>query len=291
MIFRKFLAIFLLCAWGQFAGATHFFPPQTYLPEENAQMFENNCGLYKLAYDSGEFLKYKVYYNWTAFWVPAGIATFQVKNNNLENKNLLHIVSEGRSLSSYDWFFKVYDVYESYLDPTNHQPFRFVRNVDENGFTIQQQYTFNAAKNNVKIDHEYKLGELKRSNETIAVEPCIQDMVSALYYARCIDFDSYDKGALIPMQVFVDGEPYDISIKYLGKDQIKTDFGKFNCIKISPQLIVGDIFKEEEGMVIWATDDDNKVPLYVESPLRVGKIKAYLIDYKGLKYDLAALKK
>ena len=36
---------------------------------------------------------------------------------------------------------------------------------------------------------------------------------------------------------------------------------------------------------------ENKIPLYIESPVKVGSINAYISGYKGLKYPVSGLMK
>ena len=54
------------------------------------------------------------------------------------------------------------------------------------------------------------------------------------------------------------------------------------------QLGTSEGFSFTDGTVftIWISDDENKIPLYLESPVRIGSINAYLSGYKGLKYPL-----
>ncbi len=42
---------------------------------------------------------------------------------------------------------------------------------------------------------------------------------------------------------------------------------------------------------LWVSDDRNKIPLYIESPVKIGSIQAYISGYKGLKYPVESLVK
>jgi hypothetical protein len=76
---------------------------------------------------------------------------------------------------------------------------------------------------------------------------------------------------------------YNYAIKYLGKEVVKIDAGKFNAIKIRPQVKTGDFFKNEDALTIWVSDDDNHIVLKVESEIFVGAVAMTLTDYKNLK--------
>ena len=82
----------------------------------------------------------------------------------------------------------------------------------------------------------------------------------------------------------MDGKVYYSYIRYLGKEIINSELlGNVRCIKFSPKLVEGTIFKGGEGMVVWVTDDENKIPIYVETPIIVGVIKVKLSGYYGLR--------
>jgi hypothetical protein len=52
-----------------------------------------------------------------------------------------------------------------------------------------------------------------------------------------------------------------------------------------PLVQSGRVFKEEESLTVWISDDDNKIPLSIKASLAVGSIKADLDAFKGLKYS------
>jgi len=121
------------------------------------------------------------------------------------------------------------------------------------------------------------------------VPNCVQDVVSAIFYARNIDFNKYKPEDKIPFTMFMDNEKYDLYIRYLGKETIKTKYGKFRAIKFKPLLVKGTIFEGGEKMLVWVSDDANHLPLRVESPISVGSIKVDMMSYRNLRYPLSSL--
>ena len=119
--------------------------------------------------------------------------------------------------------------------------------------------------------------------------PCVQDVVSAIFYARNIDFNKYKPEDKIPFTMFLDNENYNLYVRYLGKETIKTKYGRFRAIKFKPLLVKGTIFEGGEKMVVWVSDDGNHLPLRVESPISVGSIKVDMMNYKNLRYPLTSL--
>ncbi len=75
----------------------------------------------------------------------------------------------------------------------------------------------------------------------------------------------------------------------MGKENIKTRFGKFHSIKIKPLLVKGTMFEGGEKMNVWVSDDANRLILRIESPITVGSIKVDMMEYKNLRYPLTSL--
>jgi len=136
------------------------------------------CDGKNFAFKSGEELEYKVYYNVSFVYVGAGKVTFTTRLVQHKNRPAWHVVGKGRTFSSYDWFFKVRDQYESYIDTSNMQPLTFIRDVHEGDYT---KY------NKVSFDHEKGIATSK--NGTYNTPKCIQDVISGIYHARNIGFN------------------------------------------------------------------------------------------------------
>jgi hypothetical protein len=236
------------------------------------------CSLRNTSFMAGETLTYKVYYTLAGVYVAAGEANFNVNLEKLISKNVYHITGDGKTYSFYDNFFKVRDKYETFIDTGTLQPLKFIRNVYEGGYKKYENVTFNQAANTaVTNDGVFK------------VPNCVQDVVSAIYYSRNIDFDKYKPDDKIPFSMFLDNETFNLYIRYLGKETVKTKYGKFKAIKFKPLLIKGTIFEGGEKMVVWVSDDQNRIPLRVESPISVGNIKVDMMGYHNLRFPLTSL--
>lgn len=236
------------------------------------------CGLHNTSFRAGESFTLKVYYNLGKIYVGAGEATLSVTNEKLDGKDIYHITAEGKTYRSYDWIFKVRDTYESFIDTATLQPYKFLRNVNEGGYKIL---------NNVVFDHEANTATSAKAKLT--TPRCIQDVISALYYARNIDFNKYKPNDKITFSMYLDDKIYEIYIRYMGKEEVDTRFGKFRAIKFKPLLLKGTAFTGGEQMTVWVSDDENKIPLRIDSPISVGSIKVDMIDYKNLRYAFSSL--
>ncbi|MEI6488127.1 MAG: DUF3108 domain-containing protein [Bacteroidota bacterium] len=243
---------------------------------------QNNCSVTNKTFKTGEQLTFKIYYNWGAIWMAAGEASCAVQSATVAGKPVYHFISYGTTYSKYDWFYKVRDKYESYADSATLRPLRFTREVHEGGNYNFDDYVFNARKNKIYSASRKNKGTTKL--DSINITPCTNDVLTAIYYARCIDFSKYKIKDSIPITFVLDGQNYPSYVRYLGTETIKDEFlGTVRCIKFRPRLIEGTIFKGGEGMTVWVTDDENRMPLYVETPIVIGSIKAYLINYSGLR--------
>ncbi len=106
---------------------------------------------------------------------------------------------------------------------------------------------------------------------------------------RNINFDNYNPGDKINFTMFMDDEVHNLYIRYLGKETVKTRYGKFKSIKFKPLLIKGTIFEGGEKMTVWVSDDGNHLPLRIESPISVGSLKVDMMGYRNLRYPLSAM--
>ena len=230
------------------------------------------------SFGPGEKLIFRVYYNMGFLWITAGNATINVSETEMNGKRTFHILGDGFTAKSYEWFYKVSDRYETYIDEQTMAPVRFLRDVNEGGFTI---------KNDVKFYQSN--GKAVSDTSVFTIPKCTQDLLSAIYFARNIDYSHLNYGDVVPFSLFLDNQVYHLNIKYLGKERITTKMGEYNTIKIVPQVIRGTIFKDEDKLTVWVSDDLNHLPLRVSSPILVGSVKVDLIGYNNLSNPFSSM--
>lgn len=230
------------------------------------------------AFKRGELLKYRIHYG----IIEAAEATLEVKNEtkSIGNRNCLHVVGLGNSKPAWDVFFKVRDRYETYIDEEAIVPWVFIRRVDEGGYIINQNQVYNHNKKTVNSD-----------GKNFNIPQYCQDMLSAFYFARTANYDTLKKGDVITVNAFVDNEIFPLKIKFMGKEAIKSDIGKINCLKFRPIIQKGRIFKDEEDLEIWISDDPNHVPIRAKADILFGSLKIDLTSYSNLANELNLVKK
>lgn len=241
------------------------------------------CSIKNTAFKSGELLTYKVYYNWNFVWIAAGEVTFKV----VDQGDKYYINAKGRTYDSYDWFFKVRDEFKVWIDKETMLPRTSVRKVQEGGYQLYDMMKYDFEKMQIR---SYR-GKTKEKSRKLVydIDHCIHDVLSIFYYVRNKDYEQMKKGTDIPVRIFLDKEKYNLAATYKGKEtkSIK-NLGTYKTIKLMPEVVSGEVFTDTSGMTIWASDDKNRIPLQIESPLSVGSAKAVLKSYKNLRYPVSS---
>lgn len=228
------------------------------------------------AYKSGEWLKFRIHYG----ILNASYATLHLTSDTLDSIPVYHVVGEGKTTGFASIFFKVDDTYESYFGRRNGKPYRFVRKIDEGGYTKDIEIDFNY-KEEMAVLRDNKNGTQKR----IPVHNRIQDLISASYFLRNnYNLEEFKEGDFINLDMLFDDDGvFQFKLKYLGKEVLRTKFGKVECLKFRPLVQSGRVFKEKESLTLWVSNDLNKIPIRIKADLAVGSLKADLEAYNGLR--------
>ena len=228
------------------------------------------------AFSVGERLTFDVKYG----FVTAGVAVMEIPQiKKIATRDVFHVRFNVNSLESFDGLFKVRDRYETYLDVKGLFPWRFEQHIREGNFSRDFSAFFDQRKNSAKT-----------SKGTYKIPPYVNDIVSAFYLARTLNFDSLKVGESFHLENFFKDKVYPLDVVYRGKEKVKVEAGTFNCIMIEPLVVEGGLFKSEGNIIIWLTDDNVKMPVKVKSKILIGSIDAELTSYEGIKPKLAATK-
>ncbi len=229
-----------------------------------------------LPYKTGEQLDFDISYG----GITVGSAEMEILSQERLNQTpVFHIIAKGRTSRFFDFFFKVRDVYETYLDTLNIRPVKFIRDIHEGDYKKKQLYNFK---------HSESLVFCKDRSYAISLNT--QDMLSAFFYARTFNKKDLKKTNSFFIPIFMDEEIYLLEILYLYNQKIKTKFGKINCMVFKPKMQQGRVFEDGEDMKIWISDDKNRLLVKVEAKILVGTIKALLVGCQKVKYPLSISK-
>ena len=223
----------------------------------------------------GEVLKYKLKYG----FITAAEATIKVLNSDLkfDNKPTYNLVVDARTSGTFDIFYKIRDHYDSYIDKVDLTPYFYQENVKEASYKRQDKARF------------YQDTKKVVSNRGTFTAPTNQtfDLVSAYYFSRSLDIAKLKIGEQFKLNYFLGDEIHQLQIKYVGKEVVKSKLGNIRCLKFSPSIEPGRIFRKDSSLYLWITDDGNRVPVKAQVEIIVGAVTMEIKSANGLKYPLA----
>ena len=227
-------------------------------------------------FQENEFLEFKIKY----LSFNTSTASLKIKKEVLNEKPVYHVIGEGKSSKFLSFFFKIRDRYETYIDTKTYKPYKFVRDINEGGYTKDIIIDFDQTNNKATVnDRKHK------TKKVFDTHADVHDMISSFYYLRnTIDASILKKGDETSLTLFFDNENFPFKLKFLGRETIRTDFGKKNCLLFRPIVMADRVFKEEESLTVWISDDKNKIPVRISAELAVGALTANLSEYRGLKH-------
>lgn len=237
------------------------------------------------SYRDGEILAYKIRYIWGMIKSDVGEATTQVtRHNDSKFGDYYHAVVRGRTYRFYDLLFKVRDLFESKFNTYNGRPYYFHRDILEGKYTMKNTFFFNK-------DYSIQANVQRKSDPVIDTilqgRECTFDLVSLFYFARNLDFSETPVGVNQPLSFAIDNEIFNVYYRYEGREVKKIyGLGTFNTLKFAVKVVAGEVFSGKDEIVLWVTDDENKVPLYFETPIKVGSVTGRLYSFENLKFPL-----
>jgi hypothetical protein len=226
----------------------------------------------------GEKLVYNVYFkSFITGKINAGEIIMEVKNTNrsINGRNTFHVECAGKSKRTFNWFMKVDDKFESYMDEQSLTPLLFIRQTREGHYKKDDHVEF--------LPHQNQAISRKKINK---IPPVVHDILSACYYARTKDFSRMKPGEDFSLPIFFDDSVFTSRIVFHNREVVQTKMGSFNCISFRPMVLTGNVFSNRYPMTVWITDDENKIPLLVRSALILGRIEIELVKSSGLAFPL-----
>lgn len=229
-----------------------------------------------LPFRAGEWFEFRIHYG----WFNASYATLKLSNDTLNQQPVLHAAGIGKTTGLARLFFRVDDYYDTFFDPKTVLPRKFLRNIDEGGYTKNTEIHF---------DHQQGIAHVndkkKKVQENFDIRPTTQDLMSAFYYLRTFyPQEGLTVGDSYALDMFFDKENYVFKLKFLGTESLRTKFGLVSCLKFRPIVQAGRVFREEESVTLWVSNDQNRIPIRLQADLAVGSIKADLNNFSYLKY-------
>lgn len=226
-----------------------------------------------LAFKDGEQLDYHLKYG----IFTAAEANLKIEESGIkfDGKPTYHITVDGRTAGSFDIFFKVRNRYESFIDRSTNLPYYYTENRREGKYRRTDKVLF---------DHENK--KITAQSGVYSFKGQTFDLPSAYYFARNLDLSKTKIGDVFTLQYFSENKVQTLTITYVGKENVSCALGTFNCLKFSPSIEPGRIFKKDSKLYLWITNDGNRIPIKAQVEILVGSVTLEITGAKGLKYPL-----
>ncbi|GAB3172472.1 DUF3108 domain-containing protein [Telluribacter humicola] len=236
--------------------------------------FNGHKAVQNESFIKGERIDYRVHYG----FINAAEAKVEVARSvvSVNNRPCYRVNVTGKTVGAFDMITRVRDQWRSYIDTSAILPHMFYRNIQENNYRKEETVVFN---------HNSNTAFDKDQQKSYKVPNNIHDIISGYFFLRTLDFSRIGVGEVVEVPTFFDGEVYKLRIRYGGKSEVKTKFGKIKVLKLVPFIPDNKLFKGENPMTLWVSDDDNKIPVKAEVELVIGSLDMDIKSYKGLKME------
>lgn len=212
----------------------------------------------------GESLKFSVSYG----FINAGAAYLEVPAiKEWKGRPVFALVARAESNRFFSGIYKVRNRIESYWDSAGHYSWRYAENRREGKHRAQNEIVFDYSKQEARYP----------DGQTFPIPPEVQDALSSFYFTRT---QALPLGGSVYFDYHASRKSVPLEVKVLGRDQVETPAGKFDCVVIEPILKAGGIFKSKGRLVIWLTDDERRMPVLMKSKVLIGSISATLVEVK-----------
>lgn len=235
------------------------------------------------SFNKGEVLEFRCHYG----FFNAGVGKVEVSQKlyKINDRICYKVKVSGKTTGAFDLFLRIRDTWISYIDTASMFPHKSFRNIEEGRYRLNETVYFD------QENHTLEVAEKDEERKFYNVPENVQDIISAYYYLRTLDFDKFNIGDTITMNAFLEDEIYIFKVRYMGKGKVKNKLGKFGAIKLIPVMPENDLFEQGGSIRIWLSDDKNKIPIKIEADMFVGSVELDLKKYKGLRNQLNVIKK
>ena len=243
-----------------------------------------------LAYQAGEKLTFTMHYEWGTIDSDVGTGTVHLDTVRFNGHKAFHCSVYGRTTRFFDLIFKVREDFDAWFTCDGLRPLKFTRDTHEGRYVARNTYIYNWESAEPYIAADVYSSSSGQRNLELPLTPCTYDLPSLFFLARNMDIDTIVPGKKYPMTFAIDDDVYNVYFILFGRETVKVKgLGTVRTIKFAARLVAGEVFNGEEDMMIWISDDDNRIPVKFEAPILVGTASGRLKSYEGLKYPFSSL--
>lgn len=243
-----------------------------------------------VAYCAGEKMSFVLHYRFGIVNADIGVADISLDTLRISGRKCFHCDLYGKTIKIFDRFFRVREDFDSYFTCNGLIPVRFTRDTQEGSYSAKNEFNYMWDAENPYIDASVftsSIGETKALE--IPLDRCTFDLPALFFYARNIDMSKVKANVKHPMTFVIDDDVYNVYFIYKGKETVRVPgFGTFRCLKFAAKLLEGEVFKGDNDMDIYISDDLNRLPVLFSADIRVGNVQGRMTSCSGLKYPLSS---
>lgn len=243
------------------------------------------------AFGNGEKLTYVVGYR--AALTPmleAGEVNIRFSETTIDNRPVYNVFANAKVFSHFRWVYDLDDTYQTWLDKKTLTPVKYSFRLREGKHRVNCEYAYDW--DAMKVNTFYH--NLKRTEgreKTLALTKNSFDPIALFCNLRSDGLAGLNEGDCGDLRIVLHDTIRTVTYKYIGKESYTVKkLGTFNTLKFSCTLAISSSDNFEDGAMfyIWVTDDKNRMPVYMESPIKVGSVRVTLSKYENLKYPLTS---
>ncbi len=241
------------------------------------------CKILNTSFTGGENISYDLYFSYGIINSKAGNGFMRTEMVDYKGNTAYNIRMQLNTSGIVSSIYSVNDTLVSYID-MDMRPLLFTKNAHEGKDYSKEIQTFTYSDEGVKVRTNRVFNGEKKFDETFVTDKCTYDYLSVLPLIRNMDYSGMKKGDSKQIQFIAGKGIVNMAVNYGGKTQVKGNDGKkYDAIQIS-LTIYDEAFKnQKEAISASLTDDENRVPIILNTHLKVGVIRAVLKEASGLR--------
>lgn len=247
---------------------------------------QGKCKINNIYFQAGEEMTYDLYFKYGLIHTKAGISTLKTVAERYNNTDALKMTLMAQSTGTVRKIFSLSDTLSCYLTK-DLVPLAYIKNAAEGKDYTKERVTYTYTGDKVNINTiRHKNGDFK-FNETLTSNSCMYDMMSVVYYARTLNYSGMKKGETVKVDFISGKKKVNMVIEYEGIEIVEAnDDRKYSCIRLTLSIMDDAFSDKKEAMKVYITNDNNRMPVRLDSKLNIGSTRAMLKSYKGNRYPV-----
>ncbi len=236
------------------------------------------------AFKGGEELRYMAEYKIGFFNVEVATVDFTVEDVELKNQDCYKVRAIAQIMPQYKWFFDLRDIYTVWLRKKDMKPIYLESDIHEGSYTLVGNFRYNWDSMIVKTYENRPVWEKPKHN-ILKLKDETLDAISMFYNMRNLPDSVININHSTTLQLVFANRIRTVQYRFIGRETIRLDgFGKQETLRFRCQLAndSGVSFKDGDEFDLWLSDDKNRIPLFMESPIKVGKVRVRLFEANGI---------